>query len=278
MNIGIVGLGLIGGSLAKAYKCNSDNTIFGCDISKSILDIAKMSGAIDGVLDASTIGKCDYILIALYPSATIDYLKNNAQYISKNTIVMDTCGTKRVVCKAGFKIAEEYGFIFVGGHPMAGKQHSGFKYSSASLFKDSYMIVVPDSLDNINALEKIKNILSPLQFKHITMTTSKKHDQMIAFTSQMAHIVSNAYIKSPTAKAHKGFSAGSYKDLTRVAYLNESMWTELFLENSDNLVKELDFFINQLTQYKTALENHDEHVLKDLLAEGKECKEEVDGK
>lgn len=278
MNIGIVGLGLIGGSLAKAYKVNSENTVFGYDINKSILDMAIMSKAVDHVLDLTTIGKCDYIFIALYPAATIDYLEKNARYISSTTIVMDTCGTKRKVCEAGFSIAAKHGFVFAGGHPMAGKQNSGFKYSSASLFKDAYMIVVPDSTDNIRALENIKNILSPLGFKHITITSAQKHDQMIAFTSQMAHIVSNAYIKSPTAKAHKGFSAGSYKDLTRVAYLNETMWSELFLENSDNLANELDFLINQLGEYKAAIVNHDEKELRSLLVKGKECKEEVDGK
>ncbi|MDD2261756.1 MAG: prephenate dehydrogenase/arogenate dehydrogenase family protein, partial [Clostridia bacterium] len=145
-------------------------------------------------------------------------------------------------------------------------------------FKDAYMIVVPDSTDNIRALERIKKILEPLGFKHITITTAQKHDKMIAFTSQMAHIVSNAYIKSPTAKAHKGFSAGSYKDLTRVAYLNENMWTELFLENKDNLANELNLLIEQLYEYKKAIENNDDMKLKELLEQGKECKEEVDGR
>ncbi len=278
MKIGIVGLGLIGGSLAKAYKEYSDNIVYGYDINKPVQDIALMSKTIDYVLDISTIPLCDCIFIALYPSATINYLKQNACFISKNTIVMDTCGTKRKVCEAGFKIASEYGFVFAGGHPMAGKQNSGFKYSSATLFKDAYMIVVPDSTDNIRVLEKIKKILEPLLFKHITITTANKHDKMIAFTSQMAHLVSNAYIKSPTAKAHKGFSAGSYKDLTRVAYLNEEMWTELFLENKDNLVNELDYLMNQLMEYKKALTNNNENELKKLLVEGKICKEEVDGR
>ena len=161
---------------------------------------------------------------------------------------------------------------------MAGKQNSGYKYSTSTLFKDAYMIVVPDSTDNIRALERIKKILEPLSFKHITITTAQKHDKMIAFTSQMAHIVSNAYIKSPTAKAHKGFSAGSYKDLTRVAYLNENMWTELFLENKDNLANELNLLIEQLYEYKKAIENNDDMKLKELLEQGKECKEEVDGR
>lgn len=278
MKIGIVGLGLIGGSLAKTYKSNSDNEIYGYDTNKPILDIAKMSGVIDGVLDVSKISVCDCIFIALYPKATIDYLEKNAQYISKNTIVIDTCGTKRKICETGFSIARQHGFVFAGGHPMAGKQNSGYKYSTSTLFKDAYMIVVPDSTDNIRALERIKKILEPLGFKHITITTAQKHDKMIAFTSQMAHIVSNAYIKSPTAKAHKGFSAGSYKDLTRVAYLNENMWTELFLENKDNLANELNLLIEQLYEYKMAIENNDDMKLKELLEQGKECKEEVDGR
>jgi prephenate dehydrogenase len=277
MIIGIVGIGLIGGSLAKAYKSDSGNTVYGYDTDKSVLDIAKAADAIDEELNESNIGKCDFILIAIYPMATVRYLKNMAPYISKNTLVMDCCGTKRMVCKACFEIAKNYGFTFAGGHPMAGKQSSGFKYSSPVLFKDAYMIVVPDSTDNIRALEKIKQYLKPMNFKHITITTAEKHDEMIAFTSQMAHIVSNAYIKSPTAKAHKGFSAGSYKDLTRVAYLNEDMWTELFMENSDNLVKEMNILICELEKYRDAILDHDDDTLKVLLVEGKKCKEEVDG-
>jgi prephenate dehydrogenase len=277
MIIGIVGIGLIGGSLAKAYKSDNCNTVYGYDTDRSVLDIAKAADAIDEELNESNIGKCDFILIAIYPMATVRYLKSMAPYISKNTLVMDCCGTKRMVCKACFEIAKNYGFTFAGGHPMAGKQNSGFKYSSPLLFKDAYMIVVPDSTDNIRALEKIKQYLKPLNFKHITISSADKHDEMIAFTSQMAHIVSNAYIKSPTAKAHKGFSAGSYKDLTRVAYLNEDMWTELFMENGDNLIKEMNILICELKKYRDAIQDHDDDTLKVLLVEGKKCKEEVDG-
>lgn len=278
MNIGIVGLGLIGGSIAKAYKRNSSDIIYGSDINKPVQDIAIMSNTIDRVLDISTIPLCDCIFIALYPTAAIAFLERYAEYISKSAIVMDVCGTKRKVCQAGFAIASKYGFTFVGGHPMAGKHQSGFKYSSALLFKDAYMIVVPEHMDNIRVLERIKKLLEPLLFKHITITTAEKHDKMIAFTSQMAHLVSNAYIKSPTAKAHKGFSAGSYKDLTRVAYLNEEMWAELFMDNKDNLLNELDYLTRELFEYKKALENGDRHQLKTLLLEGKKRKEEVDGK
>lgn len=277
MNIGIVGLGLIGGSIAKAYKVEEGFTVYAYDIDKAILDFAIMSDAVDYILNTKTIKDCDYIYIALYPEATIQWLEENAPHISSHTLVMDTCGIKRSVCEKGFMLSQIHGFTFVGGHPMAGKQYSGFKNSSANLFNDAYMIVVPDSTDNIVALERIKKAIAPMKFRHITITDADVHDQMIAFTSQMAHLVSNAFIKSPTAKEHKGFSAGSYKDLTRVAYLNEIMWTELFMSNSDNLLAELDFLIDHLNQYKEALAHKDSNLLLTLLAKGKESKKEVDG-
>jgi prephenate dehydrogenase len=277
MTVGIVGLGLIGGSLAKAYKsADPHHTVYAYDIDSSILDIAMIAGAVDGVLDTETMGKCALILIALYPEAAITYLAENAPFISRDTVVIDCCGTKRTVCKKCFPLAEEYGFTFVGGHPMAGTQYSGFKYSRPTLFKGASMIIVPPVYDDMAFLEHIKELLAPAHFGRLTVTTAEKHDEMIAFTSQMAHVVSNAYMKSPTARLHRGFSAGSYKDLTRVAWLNEEMWTEIFMENRDYLVKELDIFIDAVTAYRDAMVRGDSRTLKALLAEGKKRKEEVD--
>lgn len=277
MKVGIVGLGLIGGSFAKAYK-GAGEMVLAFDADRTILEFAKISGAVDGVLDDESIKECDLLLIAVYPRAAIEYINSKAALISAKTVVIDCCGTKREVCAAGFKAAEEYGFTFVGGHPMAGTQFSGFKHSTASMFSKASMIIVPPHFDDMALIDRIKNLLAPANFGRITMSTAEKHDEMIAFTSQMAHVVSNAYIKSPTAEAHKGFSAGSYKDLTRVAYLNETMWSELFIENRDYLIRELDFFINSVTQYRDALKKGDESKLSQLLADGKRCKEEVDGK
>ena len=276
MKIGIAGMGLIGGSLAKAYKISSEHAVYGYDIDEGALGTAQMSEAIDGILDEGTIGSCDCILIALYPKAAVDYMQIIAPLISGKTMVIDCCGIKRQVCDEGFRLAEQYGFTFVGGHPMAGTQYSGFKHSRANMFEGASMILVPPVYDDMGLLQQIKELLSPIGFAHLTVTTAEKHDQMIAFTSQMAHIVSNAYIKSPTALAHKGFSAGSYKDLTRVAWLNEQMWAELFLENKDNVLKELDYLIGALTQYQSAIESADFEELKDLLAQGRKCKEEVE--
>ena len=278
MNIGIAGLGLIGGSLAKAYKKHGNIKIYGYDRDKSITDIAKIYGAVDEELNEQTIKECECVLIALYPEAAEEYIIKMAPFIDKNTLVMDCCGTKKRVCEIGFKQAEKYGFTFAGGHPMAGTHNSGFKSATEDLFLGACMVIVPDRFDDIDLLDRIKSYVMPAGFGRVSVTTAEKHDEIIAFTSQMAHIVSNAYVKSPTAKVHKGFSAGSYKDLTRVAWLDPNMWTELFLENKEHLIKELSFFINAMSEYKDAIENEDKDRLRSLLAYGRKCKEEVDGK
>lgn len=190
---------------------------------------------------------------------------------------MDTCGTKRAVCAAGFALAEAHGFTFVGGHPMAGTQFSGIKYSRAELFKGASMILVPPHLDDMSFLTELKGLFLPLGFGKVTVTTPEKHDAIIAFTSQLAHIVSSAYIKSDTAALHHGFSAGSYRDMTRVATLNDAMWTELFLENRDNLLHELDSIIAALTDYRNALEANDAERLAALLRAGAADKNRIDG-
>ena len=276
MKVGIVGLGLIGGSLSKAYKIDN-HTVLGYDINIDILDYACLSGDLDGKLTKETIKTCDLVLIAITPRAAIDYLNENAPYFANDQLVIDCCGTKKTVCDVGFKLAKKYGFLFMGGHPMAGTQFSGFKNSRADLFKDATMALVPHVLDDINITERAKNALLPAGFKHFSIWTSEKHDKIIAFTSQLAHVVSNAYMKSPSARAHAGLSAGSYRDLTRVAKLNATMWAELFSENKENMLFELETIINELQKYKDALENNDEKTLSALLKEGSDIKQEVDG-
>ncbi len=275
MKVGIVGLGLIGGSLAKAYK-EGEHVVFAFDTDKDILDFAIIEGTVDAYLTEETIKECDAVLIAVTPENAIDYLKKNAPHFSKGQMVIDCCGTKKVVCEAGFGLAEKYGFIFIGGHPMAGRQFSGFKNSKADLFKGATMALVPPKYDDIELFDRAKKVLMPAKFGRYTIWTADGHDKIIAFTSQLAHIVSNAYMKSPTAREHKGLSAGSYKDLTRVAYLNAPMWTELFMENRDNVLFELDNIINALTAYKQAIENDDSAILQKLLQEGSDLKQEVD--
>ena len=276
MTVGICGLGLIGGSMAKAYK-ESGHTVLGYDKDEATLGFAALDGTLDGVLNVNTISKCNLIFIALYPSQAIIYLNEIAPLLSQDTTVIDLCGTKQTICECGFALAKKYGFTFVGGHPMAGKQFSGFKYAKATLFKGAPMVLVPPIYDDIAFLDRIKELLAPAGFGRLSITTAEKHDAMIAFTSQLAHVVSNAYVKSPTAQNHKGFSAGSYKDMTRVAWLNENMWTELFLENKEPLLFELEYIISSLNEYKAAIKNNDADTLKALLRDGRIAKEQVDG-
>ncbi len=276
MTVGICGLGLIGGSMARAYK-EAGHTVLGYDISEATLGYAALAGITDGTLDEATIPTCDLIFVALYPMESVKYLKKIAPIISQNATVIDLCGTKAKICECGFALAEIYGFTFVGGHPMAGTQFSGIKYSRSSLFKNAPMVLVPPVYDDISFLDGIKKLLAPAGFGKITVTTAEEHDRIIAFTSQLAHVVSNAYVKTPTAQNHKGFSAGSYKDLTRVAWLNENMWTELFLENKEPLLFELDTIINSLSEYRDAIANDDKNELCSLLRDGRIAKEKVDG-
>ena len=277
MKVGITGLGLIGGSFAKAYK-DAGWTVLAFDTDEQTLQFARLQGTVDEVLDEKNIGSCDVVLICIYPAAALSYMEQLGPYIGEKPVVIDCCGTKRVIVYDGFAIAEKYGFTYVGGHPMAGSQYSGFKYARANLFHNAPMVLVPPVYDDILLLDRVRLLLSPAGFGRFSVTTAEEHDRMIAFTSQLAHVVSNAYIKSPTAAAHKGFSAGSYKDMTRVAWLNPVMWAELFLENKDYLNEEIRTLIERLKEYQEALEKEDREGLIRILDEGKRRKEEVDGR
>lgn len=275
MTVGILGLGLIGGSMARAYA-KAGHTVYACETDESILSFAELSGAVSSPLTKVNLPTCDLVLLAIYPAGSCKWLEDNAAFIAKDALVMDLGGVKREVCRRCFPLAEKYGFTFVGGHPMAGSHHSGFKYSRSNLFQGAPMVLVPPRYDDMELLQRCKDTLAPCNFGFFSVTTADEHDKRIAFTSQMPHIVSNAYIKSPTALSHAGFSAGSYKDLTRVAWLNPQMWAELFLENKDNMLFELDTYLANLDAYREALANDDLEALTALLDEGRRRKEEAD--
>lgn len=276
MTVGILGLGLIGGSLARAYA-KAGHKVLACEQDESIFAFSQLAGVVGGKLDLESLPQCELILLAINTGGSLSWLKENAPRIPKTALVIDCCGIKEEICKAGFALADTYGFTFIGGHPMAGSHFSGFKYSRSNLFQGAPMVLVPDKFDDPELLERAKIALEPCSFGSFSVTTAEDHDRMIAFTSQMPHIVSNAYIKSPTALSHKGFSAGSYKDLTRVAWLNPQMWAELFVNNKDNILTELDTYIHSLEAYRDAISKDDHETLIALLDEGRRRKEEVDG-
>ena len=276
MNVGILGLGLIGGSMARAFA-KAGHSVFAFDKDDGILSFAQLAGAVIGKLDNTTLPRCNLILLAIYPGGCAKWLAENAHFISENALVLDLCGVKKEICERCFPLAEKYGFTFVGGHPMAGSHNSGFKASRSNLFQGAPMVLVPPRFDDIQLLQRVKDALAPCNFGSFSVCTAEEHDRLIAFTSQMPHVLSNAFIKSPTALAHKGFSAGSYKDLTRVAWLNPGMWAELCMENRENMLLELDTYITNLQAYRDALQSQDTDALIALLDEGKRRKEEVDG-
>ena len=274
--IGVIGLGLIGGSMAKALNQSTDNAVYGFDTNPEVVQRAKLVNAIEEELTPEMIPLCDLVIIALYPEATREVLTKYAGVFKKDAIVMDTCGVKGTICPVGEQLAKENGFYFIGGHPMAGLEHSGFEYARKALFSNASMILVPPTGTPIAVVDRLKKLMVSIGFTNVQITTPEEHDRMIAFTSQLAHVVSSAYIKSPTAANHDGFSAGSYKDLTRVAKLNEGMWTELFLENPDNLADEIDAIIKNLQDYSDAIRSGDAETLCKLLREGRLRKEEID--
>lgn len=276
MKISIIGLGLIGGSMAKAIKENTDHAVYGLDLKDSVVKKAQLIGAIDGPLTDERMADCDLNIIALYPQASIDFVREKQDIFKKGSIVLDCCGVKQIVCAGVEPIALKQGFVFIGGHPMAGLEHSGFNHAKKTLFKDASMILTPTK-GNIEDVEKVKDLFTAIGFTNIQIATPKEHDQMIAFTSQLAHVVSSAYIKSPAALKHNGFSAGSYRDLTRVAKLNEGMWTELFLDNSEFLTEEIDGIADRLKEYSKAIKEKDSETLRALLKDGREKKALIDG-
>ncbi len=277
MKIGIVGLGLIGGSIAKAMKQNTEHEVYGTDLLDSVIYKAILLEAIDERLTDEMIGQCDIMILALYPGATVNYVKDHQNALKKGSVVIDCCGVKEAVCREIQPLAMEKGFSYVGGHPMAGIEFSGFEHSQKNLFKHASMVLTPQTDMSIQDMDRLKRLWVSMGFNHVQISTPAEHDKIIAFTSQLAHVVSSAYVKSPTSLQHKGFSAGSYKDLSRVAKLNETMWTELFLLNRDNLVTEIDGMMERLQQYKDAIKDGREKDLWDLLREGTERKVLIDG-
>lgn len=275
--VGVVGLGLIGGSFAKAYA-DAGIRVLAYDIDEGSLAAARAEGSVSDVLGEGNVAECELIIIALYPKATVEWVRTMGEHIAADTLVVDCGGVKRSICPPCFGVAERCGFVFLGGHPMAGTQHSGFRHARGDLFVGQPMVLVPPEIYDPAIILRAEAALAPAGFGSYSITTPAKHDQLIAYTSQLAHIVSSAFIKSPTAQKHKGFSAGSYRDLTRVAELNSTMWTELFMDNADNLAEELGFVIRELERYHDALSRGDERELHDLLEEGSIAKLKADGR
>ena len=276
MNIGIVGLGLIGGSLARAIRANTAHTVWGADLQRPVVYRAKLLEVIDEELTEDRVGACDILILALFPRDTVEWVRSHAAAIQKGAVVVDCAGVKQAVCAPCWEMAEQNGFTFIGGHPMEGVAKLGFENSRRDMFVNASMILVPHRNLDIETMKKVKDVFDAIGFTRYEIATPEKHDRIIALTSQLAHVVSSAYVKSPTAREHRGFSAGSFRDMTRVAYLNENMWAELFLLNREDLHREIQGLIGHLQAYDDALTTGDEERMRDLLREGREIKTALD--
>ena len=276
MKIGIVGLGLIGGSLAMSIRKHTDHTVFGYDIDPQVMLRAKAVEAIHDDLTDDLLPVCDIVLVALFPQLCADWIIQHSGAFGPKALVIDCAGVKRCVCSQVEPVAAKHSWTYIGGHPMAGREFSGFASARANLFENASMILCPAPEVGIEQREAAKAFFLEAGFKMVRFCTPEAHDQMIAYTSQLAHVVSGAYIKNPLAPSHKGFSAGSFLDMTRVARMNEVMWTELFLENNDLLLPAVDDLIFRLNQYRDALASGDPEKVLPVLREGRECKEALD--
>lgn len=270
MTIAVIGLGLIGGSLAKVIKGRTTHRVLGFDKSETTLRTAYENGTIDDI--CTNFDGVDLVFIALYPSAAVEFIKAQASAFKRGTIIVDLCGVKRYVCDSLDGVLPE-GVTFIGGHPMAGRECSGYENSIPTLFDGASMILTPDEDTMLEQIEKMCKFFRKIGFGHVEVTNPRRHDEVISYTSQLAHVVSSAYVKSPLARKHIGFSAGSFADMTRVAKLNEDMWTELFLHNSDFLTSQIDNVIDNLADFRNAISERDSDALKLLLRDGREIKE-----
>lgn len=274
--VGVVGLGLIGGSLAKALRTCTGCALYGYDADGAVLSRAVEDGVLSGVLTPEGLSGCDLVIVALYPEAAVEYVTRHRAQFRKGGLVMDTGGVKSVVCTPLEPVARESGFHFIGGHPMAGIERSGYGYAFPELFQGASLILTPYDSTPETCVSEIWALLRQVGFGHLQIATPQQHDHIIAYTSQLAHVVSCAYVGSPSAPDFQGFSAGSFQDMTRVARLNEDMWTELFLENREALVREIDTLVEELAAFAYTIRRGDRDNLRAMLHRARTIKETID--
>lgn len=270
MKIIIVGLGLIGGSIAKALRKSGNHEILAIDLNGKSLEAAVEQNAIDREAEFSDIKDADIIYLCVYPEAATNFVREHINDFKQDCIVTDTCGIKREICNDMAEIKKENDFTFVAGHPMAGKEKSGFSASDSAIFNGASYIIIED--ENKVAVNKVADLAREMGFAEIVMTTAQKHDQIISFTSQLPHVLACAYVLSPRSREHKGFSAGSYRDVSRVANINAELWTSLFLDNADDLVDEIDILIKNLETMKNHIQNDEADKLEKILDEASQIK------
>lgn len=277
MNIGIIGLGLMGGSVAKTAKKRNLATVYGLD-TEEVLQKAFLLDIIDYKLEKENANKLDMLFICVYPRDIPNYIKEYAPLLKQDAIICDIGGNKREIVKVMQEVGGIYPNInYIASHPMAGREFTGISHSITTLYDKSSFIVIPVKA-SLDALSTFADFAKELGATTFIYTNAEHHDDMIAYTSQLCHIVSSAFVKNPKAQEHFGYSAGSFRDLTRVAKLNAKMWSENLIDNRDYLVDDIDLIIQELLKYKKVLQENNEEALKELLQQGTDIKENLKDK
>lgn len=276
-NVTVVGLGLIGGSFArKLIKLNPKN-VWGVDVSEDVLRSAENMGIINkGYIDPKTpLKNSDLVIICLYPDKTISFIADHKFSFKANSIVTDATGVKSFVFE-NIKDSIRTDIDFIGGHPMAGKETSGFESSADSLFDGTNFILTPNDESRPQNIEFLKNLMLKIGFKKVTVTTPQIHDGMIAYTSQLAHVSAVSYVNAcPDPENIGSYAGNSFHDSVRVATINGELWSQLFADNSDSLVPHIDRFIEQLTLIRNAVHRKDTYTLKKLFEQSNKIKERL---
>ncbi len=273
--IAIAGLGLIGGSMALTLRKHTGHILLGIDHDPAVLEAALQKNAIHRVCGEEDWSRIEILILALSPHAAVSFLKECAPKLSQGTLVSDVCGVKQMVVECCGAICRAHGLTFIGGHPMAGRERSGFAYADDTLFQGASYIVTPTQDTPPKAVDRMRQMASELQCGRLTVTSPKRHDRLIAFTSQLPHVLAGAYVRSPSCLRHDGFSAGSYRDVSRVATVDETLWSDLFLCNKQALLEELNGLIDSLSAYREAIETNDRETLSRLIEEGRKRKEKA---
>lgn len=273
MTIAVIGMGLIGGSLCRAFCQYTPHRVLGTTRNHKTVEFALSVGAIHGEL--TDFKEADVVFIALPPQTTLDYLLEHVGDFKPGAIVADICGVKEPIVSAVDQLYHDHGVHYIGTHPMAGKEKAGFANADYDLYKNASYILTPTELTAPGVVETMSQLATSIGFTRIEITTPQRHDTIISYTSQLAHVVSSAYIKSPTSALTLGFTAGSFQDMTRVAKLDPDMWTALFALNKKPLVQEIDTLIENLQVFRAALAKEDLDEVWNLLDKGRILREDI---
>ena len=271
-NVGIIGLGLMGGSLGRALVRAGGYKVFALDLDEEAMLKGALLEAYDERLSDDNASLLDILVLAVTPSAMKEALDRFLPLLREGALVTDLAGVKRPVVALMEEYRRQFPDIsFCGAHPMAGREFSGVAHSAVNLFEGSTVLLVP--VDSpLETLAALKNLYTSVGAEGVVITSAEDHDKMISYTSQLAHVVSSAYVQSPSAHRHYGYSAGSFRDMTRVARMNADMWTELMTDNADYLAEEVRDIADRLDAFAACLEKGDAAALHDMLERGNETK------